>query len=70
MGIPKYVCFTGIFTPYCVHLADDGSGPPKVKKSASEKVVLEIDYDANIDFDKKFKKTRAATSLSKKTLER
>ena len=42
----------------------------KAKKTATDKLQFSIDFEADIDFEKKFKKTRAATTVTKSTLER
>lgn len=50
--------------------AGDDEAPTKAKKSAIDKVQFSLNFDAEIDFEKKFKKTRAATTVTKSTLER
>lgn len=40
------------------------------KKAAKDKPQFVLDFDAEIDFDKKSKKTRAATTVTKSTLDR
>ncbi|KAF6020750.1 NCAPH [Bugula neritina] len=49
---------------------EDQENTIKVKKLATEKKQFVFDFEAEIDFDKMFKKTRAAISVTKQTLER
>ena len=57
---------------FCVTHADDvasGQGD-KNKKSKDKKEAFVIKYEEDVDFDAKFKQTRAATMLTKATLDR